>query len=133
MDTQHQPKLKKSNIKRHGIMKTVKVKLSKEAEEVFKYLNKESTKSKIEKSILKSILQKSKLIKSNFQYGDPISKKLIPKEYIEKYGITNLFRVELPNFWRMLYSIEEGENQIEIIAFVLDIINHKNYNKKFKY
>jgi len=114
-------------------MKTVKVKLSKEAEEVFKYLNKESTKSKIEKSILKSILQKSKLIKSNFQYGDPISKKLIPKEYIEKYGITNLFRVELPNFWRMLYSIEEGENQIEIIAFVLDIINHKNYNKKFKY
>ena len=114
-------------------MKIVKVKLSEEAEEVLKYLNIEAEKSKIEKSILKSIHQKSELIKSNFQYGDPITKKLIPKEYIEKYGITNLFRVELPNFWRMLYSIEEGETQIEIIAFVLDIVNHKDYNKKFKY
>jgi len=114
-------------------VKIVKVRLSKEAEEVFKYLNKESKKSKIEKSILKSIQQKSELIKSNFQYGNPIAKKLIPNEYIEKYGITNLFRVELPNFWRMLYSIEEGETQIEIIAFVLDIVNHKDYNKKFRY
>ena len=114
-------------------MKIIKIKLSEEAEEVFIYLNQESKNSKIEKSILKSILQKSELIKMNFQYGDPIAKKLIPKEYIEKYGITNLFRVELPNFWRMLYSVEEGETQIEIVAFILDIINHKDYNKKFKY
>ena len=59
------------------------------------------------------------------------AKKLIPKEYVEKYGITNLFRVELPNYWRMLYSLTDGENKIEIIAFVLDIINHPIYNKKF--
>jgi hypothetical protein len=114
-------------------MKIIKLKLSKEAEEVFMYLNEESKNSKIEKSILKSVKQKSDLIKANFQYGDSIAKKLIPNEYIKKYGITNLFRVELPNFWRMLYSVEEGENQIEIIAFVLDIINHKDYNKKFGY
>lgn len=114
-------------------MKIVKVRLSKEAKEVFEYLNKEAGKSKIEKSILKSILQKSELIKSNFQYGNPVAKKLIPEGYVEKYGITNLFRVELPNFWRMLYSVEEGESQIEIIAFVLDIINHKDYDKKFGY
>ena len=114
-------------------MKQVRIKLSKEAEEVFKYLNEEAKKSKIERSILKSILEKSELIKVNFQYGNPIAKKLIPKRYIQKYKITNLFRVELPNFWRMLYSVEEGENQIEIIAFVLDILNHKDYNKKFNY
>ena len=114
-------------------MKRVRVKFSKEAEEVFKYLNEEAQKSKIEKSILKSIQKKSEFIKANFQYGDPVAKNLIPNEYIEKYGINNLFRVELPNYWRMLYSIEEGETQIEIIAFILDIVNHKNYNRKFKY
>ena len=65
--------------------------------------------------------------------GKPISKKLIPKEYKEKYGITNLFRVELPNYWRMLYTTNAGISQIEIIAFVLDIIDHKVYDKKFKY
>jgi hypothetical protein len=41
------------------------------------------------------------LLKENIHYGQPIAKKLIPVEYKTKYGITNLFRVELPNFWRM--------------------------------
>ena len=114
-------------------MKQVKVILSPEAKEVFEYLNKESNTSKIEKSILNAVKQKSDLIKANPHYGNPIKKSLIPREYIEKYEITNLFRVELPNFWRMLYTLTEGETTIEIISFVLDIINHKEYNKKFGY
>ena len=69
----------------------------------------------------------------NHHYGDPISKRLIPRVYKIKYGVTNLFRVELPNYWRMLYTLTEGDTKIEIIAFVLDIIDHKKYNKKFGY
>ncbi|MCC7570859.1 hypothetical protein KO465_05960 [Candidatus Micrarchaeota archaeon] len=114
-------------------MKQIKVILSPEAEEVYKYLNKQSKKSKIERSIINSLSKKVDLIKVNCHYGDPVPKKLIPKEYIEKYGIKNLFRVELPNYWRMLYSLVDGENQIEIIAFVLDISDHDAYNKKFGY
>ena len=114
-------------------MKQVKITLSPEAEEVFEYLNKEAESSKNERMILKAVKQKSELIKMNPHYGDPIAKKLIPKEYINKYGVTNLFRVELPNFWRMLYTLTEGETTIEIVAFVLNIIDHKEYNKKFGY
>ena len=69
----------------------------------------------------------------NPHYGDPIAKNLIPKEYILKYGITNLFRVELSNFWRMLYTLTNDETEIEIVAFVLDIIDHKEYDKVFGY
>jgi len=82
-------------------MKFVKIILSPEAQEVYRYLNREALHSKIERSILKAVKSKGELIKINPQYGNPIAKKLIPKEYIEKYNITNLFRVELPNFWRM--------------------------------
>jgi hypothetical protein len=114
-------------------MKQVRVILSPDAKEVFEYLNSEVETSKQERMILKAIKQKSDLIKANPHYGNPISKKLIPREYTQKYGITNLFRVELPNFWRMLYTLTEGETKIEIIAFVLDIIEHKEYNKKFGY
>jgi len=114
-------------------MKITRIKLSPEAEEVYKYLNKEAPNSKTERMILKSINQKIELIKSNPHYGDAISKKLFPEEYKKKYGITNLFRVELPAFWRMLYTLAEGESKIEIIAFVLDVIDHKEYNKKFGY
>ena len=114
-------------------MKKIRVILSAEAEEVYKFLNAEAPTSKNERMILNAINKKVELIKLNFHYGDPIAKNKIPNEYIQKYGVTNLFRVELPKFWRMLYTLTDGESEIEIIAFVLDIIDHKKYNKKFRY
>jgi len=114
-------------------MKKVRVIFSSEAEEVYKYLNSEAPNSKTESMILNAVNKKIELIKLNMHYGNPIAKKLIPDEYKSKYGVTNLFRVELPQFWRMLYTLTDGETEIEIIAFVLDIIDHKTYNKKFDY
>ena|SRR3989344_5716778 len=113
-------------------MKDVRIIFSAEAKEVYEYLNKQAPNSKSDKMMLNAINNKLELIKSNFHYGNPISKKLIPNEYTIKYGTTNLFRVELPNFWRMLYTLTDNE-KIEIIAFVLDIIDHNDYNKKFGY
>ncbi len=113
-------------------MKQIRVKLSPEAEEVYKYINVQASVSKLERMILNAVNQKIELIKANPHYGNGIPKKLIPKEYIVKYGITNLFGVELPNFWRMLYTLT-AEEEIEIIAFILDIIDHKTYDKKFGY
>ena len=114
-------------------MKKVRVILSPEAEEVFNFLNKEAATSKTEERILKGIKKKVELIKNNPHYGEPISKKKIPNDYVQKYGVSNLFWVELPLFWRMIYTLTNGETTIEIIAFVLDIIDHPTYNKKFGY
>jgi mRNA-degrading endonuclease RelE of RelBE toxin-antitoxin system len=114
-------------------VKKVRVIFSPEAEEVYKYLNENATDSKTENMILKAVHKKIGFIKANSHYGDPIAKKLIPEEYKIKYGVSNLFRVELPQFWRMLYTLTNGDSEIEIIAFVLDIIDHKEYDKKFGY
>jgi len=113
-------------------MKQIRVRFSPEAEEVYKYINQHASTSKLERMILKAVNQKIELIKANSHYGDGIPKNLIPQEYKIKYGVTNLFRVELPNFWRMLYTLT-AEGEIEIIAFILDIIDHKTYDKKFGY
>jgi len=115
------------------MIKEVKTILSPEAKEVYVYLTIESQNSKIERLILKAVHQKIHLIKLNPYYGNPISKNLIPQEYKIKYKIDNLFRIELPNFWRMLYPLTEGETKIEVIAFILDIISYNRYNKKFGY
>jgi hypothetical protein len=56
-------------------------------------------------------------------------KVLIPKEYAEKYQTSNLWSVELTNYWRMLYTIKG--DQVEIICFILDIMDHKEYDKLF--
>ncbi|MGM5484339.1 MAG: type II toxin-antitoxin system RelE/ParE family toxin [Nanobdellota archaeon] len=114
-------------------MKKVRVVLSEEAEEVYSYLIRESNSSKTERSILNSLKKKVDLIKSNPHHGDPISKKKIPKEYVDKYGISNLFRIELSNRWRMLYTLTNDESEVEIISFILDIMDHKRYDKKLGY
>ena len=80
-----------------------------------------------EMQLLRSIKQKIEFIKSNPFYGDNIPKKLIPKEY----NVQNLWRVELSQFWRMLYTIKG--DVIEVICFIVDILDHNEYNKKFKY
>lgn len=77
--------------------------------------------------LLKSIKTKIEFIKANPFYGDNIPKKLIPSEY----HVQNLWRAELVQFWRMLYTIKGDE--VEIICFVLDILDHSKYNKKFGY
>lgn len=58
-------------------MKQVKIIQSSEAKEVFEYLNRESSTSKIEKSILNAVQQKSELIKINPHYGNPIKKSKV--------------------------------------------------------
>ena len=114
-------------------MKRVRVIFSPEAEEVYKYLTKQAPSSKTESMILNAVNKKIELIKLNIHFGNPVAKNLIPKEYRIKYGVTNLFRIELPQFWRMLYTLTNGDTEIEIIAFVLDVIDHKTYDKKFGY
>jgi len=109
-------------------MKAVRVILSPEAEQAYDWL----CKNKSEKPILNSINKKVELIKKNIHYGYPIAKRLIPKEYKDKYDIKNLFRVELSRYWRMLYTLTNND-EVEIIAFILDIMSHKDYNKKFGY
>jgi hypothetical protein len=113
-------------------MKEVRVILSKEAEEVYKNLNDEAENNKQSRMILNAVNNKIGLIKSNIHYGNPIAKDLIPEEYKQKYSAINLFRVELPAFWRMLYTLTNNE-EVEIIAFILDIIDHPSYDKKFGY
>ena len=73
------------------------------------------------------------MIKADPHYGEPISKKHIPKRYTQRFGISNLFWINLPNYWRMLYSLVQGETATEIIAFIVDILNHKEYDKVFGY
>jgi hypothetical protein len=114
-------------------MKQVRVILSTEAEEVYDYLKREAPNSKHERMILNSLNKKVDLIKLDSHYGDPMAKKLIPGEYKIKYGVTNLFRVELSNFWRMLYTLTNDKNEIEIIAFILEISDHDQYDKRLGY
>ena len=114
--------------------KSVKIILSPEAKEAYKHLIFESQNSKVEHSILTALDKKFELVKSNPHYGYPISKNiLVHTEYPVESGVNNLFRVELPNYWRMLYTLKNDESETNITCVVLDVIDHKEYNKMFGY
>lgn len=106
--------------------KIVIIKLSDEAEIVLDYLKIKNPK------LLQAINKKLGIIKYNPNYGLPISKKKIPNKFKEKYKITNLYWVRLPSFWRLLYSLFT-KSKIELIVFLVDISDHKEYNKKMGY
>ena len=61
-----------------------------------------------------------------------IPKRLIPKEYIQKYEIDNLWKYDLPDGWRLIYSIVTP-NKVEILAVIMEWFDHKNYERRFKY
>ena len=61
---------------------------------------------------------------------------MIPREYITKniineYGTDKIFRVELVGYWRLLYTLIG--NDVKIIAFILEYMDHDRYNKLFGY
>lgn len=63
--------------------------------------------------------------------GRNVKKKLIPKKFIQKYGINNLWIYNLRKDWRLLYTLA-GE-EIQVIAIILDWMNHKDYDRLFKF
>ena len=118
--------------------KEVIVKLSEDANEVYEELNKFVGEEKLKgiensfhQTLLRSIQRVRELLKNNPFAGDQVPKRLIPNKYILKYDVDNLWRIELSDRWRLVYTITG--DKVEIITFVLDIFNHKDYDRVFGY
>ena len=118
--------------------KEIKVILSEEADKEYTSLNeivgeelKNGIKSSFHQSLLRSINKARDLLKKNPFAGNQIQKRLIPERYKKLYDVENLWRIELANRWRLIYTIYG--NEIEIINFVVDIFDHKKYDKVFGY
>lgn len=60
-----------------------------------------------------------------------IQKRLWPKFYKQKYRINNLWKYDIPNGWRLIFSLKD--NEIIVYAVVLEWFSHKEYEKRCKY
>ncbi|MBT4191882.1 MAG: hypothetical protein HOE11_01105 [Candidatus Diapherotrites archaeon] len=84
-----------------------------------------------EKKLNKSILDAINELKLDPKRFIKIQKKKWPKEYIQKFKITNLWKYDLPHGFRLIYTIKE--NEVEIISIILGWFSHKKYERKFGY
>lgn len=79
----------------------------------------------------KAIKRAIDTLKENVFSGEKIRKELIPKDYIQKYNVDNLFWYKLPKGWRLVYSV--AGDDIEVLAIIIEYFDHKNYERRFKY
>ena len=71
-------------------------------------------------------------LQNNGFCGVQVPKRLIPKEHHIKFGsLDNLWKYNLPNAWRLLYTIKKDE--IIVLSIVLEWMAHKEYERRFKY
>lgn len=63
--------------------------------------------------------------------GIKVPRKLWPNDYVHKYEISNLWKYDLPNGWRLIYTIESDE--IKIVNIILEWFDHKEYERRFNY
>jgi len=107
-------------------MKPSKIKfISEKLEKEFEKLNETDP---IKKAIKRAI----KDLQQDAFFGIQIPKRLFPKEYIQKYKINNLWKYDLPDGWRLIYTVT-SENKVQIVTAILEWFNHLNYEKRFHY
>jgi|TARA_B100001971_G_C18157485_1_gene519410 Txe/YoeB family toxin of Txe-Axe toxin-antitoxin module len=70
-------------------------------------------------------------LEDNPYCGIQIPKRLIPKIYIKKYSIDNLWKYDLPSSWRLIYSVTN--DSVEVISIILEWMDHKEYDRRFNY
>jgi len=86
-----------------------------------------------ENEVLKKHIKRAiENLKENAFTGIRIPKRLFPKEYVVNYNITNLWKYDLPDGWRLMYTLV-SPSKVEILSVILEWFDHPNYEKRFRY
>lgn len=80
-----------------------------------------------ERQLYRELKRVMKELESDAYAGKRIQKRLIPRQWKTK----NLWKYNLPEGWRLLYSI--SAEQVVIYCIILGWMDHKRYERRFKY
>jgi hypothetical protein len=83
------------------------------------------------KKLLSLIDDAVKELSSNREAGRKIPRALWPREYVRKYGVTNLWKYNLDSYWRLIYTLTGTE--IKMFLICLGFMPHPEYDRKFGY
>ncbi len=82
-----------------------------------------------EKHLLDSALDP---LKSNAAAGVKVQKTLWPTYYVRKYGVNNLWKLDLSREARLVYTILNEKGQW-VVVILEAFLTHKEYEKRFGY
>lgn len=70
-------------------------------------------------------------LKADYEYGEKVTKDKWPRYYLRKWGVTNLYVRRLGRDWRLTYALQA--DGVGILVFCLEILTHKEYDRRFGY
>lgn len=72
------------------------------------------------------------ILSENMLIGEKIRKNRMPRDYIRKYNVSNLYRYAHPEGFRSTYTIQlMGEDGF--CPIILDFLSHNDYEQVFDY
>ena len=96
------------------------------------FYNKLKSNPRKNKAMLEAISNvKQQLENSNHPLGANHKKDTIPKSYIQKYNLQALYHFDMPDSYRLMYTVRRALDGKE--ALFLELLSHDEYNKLFGY
>lgn len=81
---------------------------------------------------VRKLLALAKQLASDVALGDQLQRGRIPALLRKRYACDNLWRLELPGAWRILYTIQSRPNEPTTVS-ILRILSHKQYDRLLGY
>lgn len=72
-------------------------------------------------------------LKDDLITGEHVRHYQIPQYYKRRHNVQSLYRVELPQHWRLIYTLQTFTQGERPVALLLELMNHDLYNKRFGY
>jgi len=91
---------------------------------------KESTSE--DKKLYESIDKTLDKLKFNPYRGESLKKDRIPKIYKQLYGLNNLFKININQYWRLMYFVKSLDRERTLIILI-DFMPHSEYDKLLGY
>jgi hypothetical protein len=73
----------------------------------------------------------SETLLENCMAGNQIQRRNIPRYYVSRYGVNNLYRYRLPSGYRGIYTILVNDGKLQ--SWILEILDHSAYEARFGY
>ncbi|MFQ5406216.1 MAG: type II toxin-antitoxin system RelE/ParE family toxin [Candidatus Micrarchaeia archaeon] len=81
--------------------------------------------------LLKKLDKAIDKLKYNFKAGKHVPKNMLPPFYVINFGVENLWKLNIDNNYRLIYTIRGTE--VEVMSVLLEFFDHNKYNKRFGY
>ncbi len=108
------------------------IRYSKEFNKDYSKLKERGEKGQGEATYLLKLIGNATLkLSQDKEAGKKIPRKKWPKEYLQNFEVTNLWKFNLDTYWRLTYTITG--NQVSFFLIYLEYLDHKAYDRRFGY